>query len=79
MPVGTFVLPDGSTVWVVRHLIVVTERMREQITRAATVMVQRLGVSDDHRVYRGHLRTTTDALRAFVEIAVTTGDPDSNA
>lgn len=78
-PVGTFVLPDGSTVWVVRHLIVVTERMREHLTSAATVMVQRLGVSDGHRVYRGHLRTTTEALRAFVEVAVTIGDPDSVA
>jgi len=77
MPVGTFVQPDGSTVWVVRHLIVITERMLEHVTRAATVMVQRLGVSDDHRVYRSHLRTTTEALRAFVEVAVTIGDPDS--
>lgn len=63
----------------VRHLIVLTERMLEHVTRAATVMVQQLGVSDDHRVYRGHLRTTTDALRAFIEIAVTIGDPDSVA
>ena len=46
-------------------------------TGAATVMVQQLGVSDDHRVYRDHLRTTTDALRAFIEIAVTIRDPDS--
>jgi hypothetical protein len=52
-PVGTFVLPDGSTVWVRRHLITATERIREQITRAANAMVQRLGASEDHRVYRG--------------------------
>lgn len=74
MPVGTFVLPNGSNVWMVRHRITVTERMREHGMRAATVMTSASGC-----------QTTTAATcarppthSAFMEIAVTIGDPDSN-
>lgn len=78
IPVGTFVLPDGTNVWLMRHLIPITDHMRDLVTKAANVMVHRLGVTVDHRVYRAHIPTTTESLRAFVEVAVTIGDPNGD-
>jgi hypothetical protein len=40
--------------------------VRPRPTKAANVIVQRLGVPDDHRVYRAHLPTSTHSLRAFL-------------
>lgn len=76
VPVGTFVLPDGTGVWIVRHQIPVGARMRDTITAAAKLMVDRLGMPEEHSVYRGFYPTTPEPVRAFVEVAVTLGDPE---
>jgi len=75
--VGRFTLGNGAEVWIMRHLIPVTQEMKQNIAMAMNYMVSSLGRSFDPAVYRGHLHgKEPDGLRWMVEIAATHGAPE---
>lgn len=76
LPVGAFVLPNGSDVWIVRHLVPISDETRDMVTKAANIVIDRLGMPEAHSIYRAHLPTISEQLRSFVEVAVTIRDPD---
>ena len=78
IPVDNFRTSDGSDVWVVRHLIPVTEADVEQFSWAAQSMAAALGKPESATVYRSHILRGTATLRSFTELAVTYGAADAD-
>ena len=74
-PVGRVRLANGGDVWVMRHLMEVTDWLRDITQRAADQLVQHFSPSDNHRVLRAHKPMTQNTLRAIVEVPVTMKAP----
>jgi hypothetical protein len=72
IPVGGFVLSNGSSLWVMRHLVTLGERGWENLQIAASAVVQRLGRPTEPTVYRADLSgTERGELHWVTQVAVT--------
>jgi len=72
VPVGGFPLMDGSNLWVMRHLVRLSEQGWENLHEAARVAVRELGRPTGPTVYRSDLfGSESDGLRWVAEVAVT--------
>lgn len=75
VPVGGFKLPNNADVWVMRHLVPVNDKMKENIANAVQTMLYGLGRPEEPAVYRGHMMGRDGGLRWVVEVAATHGAP----
>lgn len=72
IPVGRLDLPNGGEVWVMRHLIPVSDSMIENLTKAGQATVDALGKPDDHSLYKAETFVVEESgLRALVDLSIT--------
>ena len=76
--VGSFELPNQSTVWVVRKLEELSDDFASVIEWTAQGAANGLTSVEDRTVRRGHMIGETDAgVRCFADVAVNCGFADS--
>ena len=76
--VGSFVLPDESEVWLVRHVQQLDEGYRDVFERGLTIAVEKLGKRESPGVYRSLVLTSRDGLHGFIDTALSFGGSDAD-